>query len=90
MPSGLGFNKVTVEGVAGECFEAIHTHDETGMLHIDNVHGNDLNLANFLKKWMPELDLGKAEVRVDGKRVSALELIKLESEMDIKIFFGAH
>ena len=86
--SGLGLNKVPNGKEKDFCFEAIHTHDETGMLHIDSAEGNDLYLANFLTKWMPELNLGKAEVRVNGKRVSAPELIKLEPEMDIKIFLG--
>jgi hypothetical protein len=79
-----------VEGIKDLCFEAVHTHDETGMLHGEFVEGNDLNLGSFLKRWLPDLNLSNAKVQVNGTPVADPATVTLQPEMDIKIFLGSH
>lgn len=87
MPDDLGFNEVRDGAKAlGKCFEAIHTHDETGTLHIDFVADNDLNIASFLTRWFPQLNLQKVRIQVNGQSVSDPASVVLQPEMDIKIF----
>lgn len=90
VPSDLGFRPGEYQGVKGLCFEAAHTHDETGVLHTDFVEGNDLNLALFLKRWLPNINLAGAKLQVNGKTIVDPAKVTFEPEMDVKIFLGVH
>ncbi len=38
-------------GILGNCFEPLHTHDDSGIIHIEADHSQDYTLGDFFKVW---------------------------------------
>lgn len=54
VPAGIGIADATVtNGIAygGTCFEPIHTHDSSGIIHIESPTNTNYTLGDFFKIW---------------------------------------
>ena len=73
----------------GFCYEAIHTHDGTGILTLADDERNDMSLGTFLKTRWPEIwqRLPQAVVLADGVKVDKPAELRVATGMDVKIFF---
>lgn len=85
LPSHIGRTEVTtLEGKQSFCYDALHTHDASGKLHIQMSDNNDTTLRTFLARWRPEFL--RAKILVNGKQIKNPKRFKVKPEMDIKIF----
>lgn len=85
LPSHIGRTEVTtLEGKQSFCYDALHTHNTSGKLHIQISDNNDTTLGTFLGKWKP--DLLEAKILVNEKRIKDPKHLNVRPEMDIKIF----
>ncbi len=82
VPKGLGL-KQNKPGDDGFCYEAVHTHDDTGIMHFADDSANDTRLAPFIEQWRPGVLQGR--FLVDGLRPSDLGF-RLRRNVDVKVF----
>ena len=86
VPRGFGLDDAEQNGKPSFCYHAVHTHDDTGILHLVIAPKNDLRLSTFLGAAWRDPVVQKAKVVVNGKQVSSGVDVVLKPEMDIKIF----
>lgn len=86
VPRGLGLDDVEQNGKQTFCYHAVHTHDDTGILHLVIAPKNDLRLSSFLGTVWKNPAVQQAKTVVNGKQVSSGTDVKIKPEMDIKIF----
>lgn len=83
-----------VEG--GSAFYYLHTHDETGIIHVESPNSHVYTLGNFFDVWKQPLsstqvgpDKGAVTVYVDGKKVTGdPTTIQLKSHENIQLDVG--
>lgn len=81
VPKGLGLKQIK-PGDDAYCYEAIHTHDDTGILHFANDSANDSRLAPFIQWW--QSDVLQGSFLVDGQRPKDLGF-RLRPNMDVRV-----
>jgi hypothetical protein len=80
----------------GSAYYYLHTHDETGIIHIESPNSHIYTLGNFFDVWKQPLsstqlgpDKGKVTVYVDGKAYTGDPAsITLTNHKDIQIDVG--
>ena len=80
----------------GSAYYYLHTHDETGIIHIESPNSHIYTLGNFLDVWKEPLsstqvgpDKGKVTVYVDGKVFTGNPAtITLTNHKDIQLDVG--
>ena len=89
-------------GITGRCFYWLHTHDESGVIHIESPAARDYTLGQFFDIWnktsrnnqiFGDIANGKntPTVYVNGNKVSAgvnYKDIKLNAHDEIAIVYG--
>lgn len=85
-------------GIVNGCMNALHTHDDTGKLHVESPVAKDFVLGDFFAVWKQRFDkthiLGKVAeggatitVTVNGKKVDTYENTVLYDGDQIVISF---
>jgi len=67
IPAGVGISNPIFQGtlaVSGTCFEPIHTHDASGIIHIEAPANTTYTLGDFFKVWKASF----STVTVDGQK----------------------
>ena len=84
VPAGIGVDKT--EGI----ISPLHTHDETGVIHVESDDVRDYTLGQFLKIWGVIINkTDKIKVYVNGKKINGdYQKIVLEPYQEIVIDFG--
>ena len=85
-------------GITPDCMKAVHTHDETGKLHLEYPQQYDFVLGDFFAVWeqpfsATELldysteDGGTIRMLVDGQESDAYEDLVLEDLQQIELYY---
>ena len=70
------------------CISPLHTHDTSGIVHVESPEKKDYTLAQFLTEWGMTLDPG-AVIYVDGARVpGGPDTVVLRDGEEIAIVMG--
>ncbi|GEM_PF-2977067 len=87
IPRGMGLEDVVEQnGKSNFCYHAVHTHDDTGILHLVISSKNDLRLSTFLGAGWRDPAVQRAKIVVNGKQIPPGVDVRIKPEMDIKIF----
>lgn len=89
VPAGIGLEKAMIEMREGVCYQAIHTHDGSGRLHLEVVPGNNLTLGSFFKSWGKLESLREARVFIDGRKIVDPEAYRLRGDEVVVVRFIA-
>lgn len=95
IPAGVGIN----ESVTNSFISPIHTHDTSGVLHVESPVKKDYTLGEFFTEWGITLndncvgtycaDSGhKFIAAVNGKQVSNIQNYVLNAHDEIEIWYG--
>lgn len=85
-------------GIVGNCLHPIHTHDDTGIIHVESPVKRDFTLADFFAVWNKSFNKDqildyKADNQhtiketVDGKEVQDYENTVLQDKQQIVISY---
>ena len=74
-------------GISGGCMRPIHTHDDTGTLHLEFPNVRDVPLGDFFKIWVKEFDWSKVKMTINGKENVELQNYMMRDEDQIELFF---
>ena len=93
LPDGTSAEVPADIGVGSSCMYWLHTHDETGKLHVEAPAATAATLADFLEIWrrstnptIPDaVNAGLAEIKVMGEVVSDPASIELTDGLGIVI-----
>ena len=93
LPDGTSAEVPADIGVGNSCMYWLHTHDETGKLHVEAPAATAATLADFLEIWrrstnptIPDaVNAGLAEIKVMGEVVSDPASIELSDGLGIQI-----
>jgi hypothetical protein len=93
LPDGTSAEVPADIGVGNSCMYWLHTHDETGKLHVEAPAATAATLADFLEIWrrstnptIPDaVNAGLAEIKVMGEVVSNPASIELSDGLGIEI-----
>ena len=93
LPDGTSAEVPADIGVGSSCMYWLHTHDETGKLHVEAPAATAATLADFLEIWrrstnptIPDaVKAGLAEIKVMGEVVSDPASIELTDGLGIVI-----
>jgi hypothetical protein len=96
LPDGTSAEVPADIGVGSSCMYWLHTHDETGKLHVEAPAATAATLADFLEIWrrstnptIPDaVNAGLAEVKVLGEVVSDPASIELTDGLGIEIILS--
>ena len=89
MPAGIG--------IAEHFISPIHTHDTSGLIHVESPTSRSFSLAEFFGVWGLRLtrnclgsacDAGKVYLFVNGRRVADPNLALLGRHGEIVVAFG--
>jgi hypothetical protein len=83
-------------GITASCMKALHTHDETGTIHIEYTEPHDFMLEDFFANWGQPFskdqildkkvdDTHTLTMMVDGKPSTDFEKLILKDEQVIEI-----
>lgn len=86
--------KITIDGKAeaipantglASCERALHTHDETGTLHVEAQDSREYTVGDFFTVWGKQIDKPGYTVTmtVDGKPNAEIENLKLKDKQEI-------
>jgi len=84
-------------GIAEQFISPLHTHDASGVIHVESPTVRSFSLAEFFGLWgvrltttclAGECGAGKVHIFVDGKLVGDPNLIILEPHQEIAVAFG--
>lgn len=98
LPNGTSAKVPADIGVGSSCMYWLHTHDETGELHVEAPAATAATLADFLEIWrrstnptIPDaVNAGLAEVRVMGEVVTDPASVELTDGLGIEILLSAY
>lgn len=98
LPDGTSGEVPADIGVGSNCMYWLHTHDDTGKLHVEAPATTAATLADFLEIWrrstnptIPDaVNAGLAEVRVMGEVVADPASIELTDGLGIEILLSAY
>ena len=96
LPDGTSAEVPADIGVGNSCMYWLHTHDETGKLHVEAPAATAATLADFLEIWrrstnptIPDaVNAGLAEIKVMGEVVSDPASIELTDGLGIVIILS--
>jgi len=96
LPDGTSAEVPADIGVGNSCMYWLHTHDETGKLHVEAPAATAATLADFLEIWrrstnptIPDaVNAGLAEIKVMGEVVSDPASIELADGLGIQIILS--
>ena len=76
-------------GISASCMRPIHTHDDTGTLHLEFPNRKDVLLEQFFKIWKKSLnDFGlNPKMKVNGSENSELQNYIMRDGDQIELFF---
>lgn len=85
-------------GIAPNCMKALHTHDESGQLHVEYPTPQDFKLADFFAVWGQPFNQNqildktadaehKISMSVDGQPSQEFERLILKDQQKIQIKF---
>jgi hypothetical protein len=85
-------------GITSDCMKAVHTHDETGKIHLEYPTEHDFTLEDFFANWgetfsSTELlglvvdEYASIRLVVDGEESDAFENLILEDHQQIEIYY---
>ena len=76
-------------GISARCMRPIHTHDDTGTLHLEFPNRKDVLLEQFFKIWKKSLnDFGlNPKMKVNGSENSELQNYIMRDGDQIELFF---
>ena len=76
-------------GVSSTCMSPIHTHDDTGTLHLEFPSKQDMPLGDFFKIWeKPINEFGtNPKMKVNGQENTELENYVMRDGDQIELFF---
>lgn len=94
--------KVTIPsnvGISSSCMKALHTHDDTGKIHIEYPEKYDFTLGDFFANWGQTLskdqvmdmkadDTHTITMTVDGNQSDAFDKLTLKDHQKIVIRYG--
>lgn len=98
LPDGTSGEVPADIGIGSSCMYWLHTHDDTGKLHVEAPATTAATLADFLEIWrrstnptIPDaVNAGLAEVRVMGAVVTDLASVELTDGLGIEILLSAY
>ena len=72
-------------GLSGSCHRPLHTHDATGVIHIESQVVRDYKLGEFFEVWgQPLQKIGyELEMTIDGQLNSELENLIMKDKQEI-------
>lgn len=76
-------------GVSASCMKPIHTHDDTGTLHLEFPTKTDVPLGNFFKIWEKQLSSFGVNptIKVNGAENTEIENYIMRDSDQIELFF---
>lgn len=76
-------------GVSSTCMRPIHTHDESGTLHLEFPNKTDIALRNFFKIWgKPLSEFGTSpKMKVNGTENNEFENYTMRDGDQIELYF---
>ncbi|MEK7559766.1 MAG: hypothetical protein AAB522_00490 [Patescibacteria group bacterium] len=74
-------------GISGSCMRPIHTHDDTGTLHLEFPNVQNVPLEYFFKIWEKEFDWTKVKMTVNGTQNTELQSYIMHDGDKIELFF---
>lgn len=82
IPANLGLN--------GDCHLPLHTHDSTGVIHVEAQVARDYTLGEFMEVWGKSLqrDGYTLEMTVDGQLNAELGNLVLKDKQEIQLSYN--
>ena len=76
-------------GIKPTCMNAIHTHDNTGVIHIESPEKRDFNLPDFFAVWGIDINtFGKLiKMVVNGKETTEYENYIMQDKDQIELYY---
>lgn len=74
-------------GISGGCMRPIHTHDDSGTLHLEFPNVRDVALGDFFKIWERQFDWTKVKIIVNSKENLELQNYIMHDGDKIELFF---
>ena len=76
-------------GIKPDCMNSIHTHDNTGVIHIEAPEKRDFNLSDFFAVWNKEINsFGKPiKMVVNGKENAEYENYVMQDKDQIELYY---
>ena len=74
-------------GISASCMRPIHTHDDTGTLHLEFPNVRDVALGDLFKIWEREFDWSNAKMTVNSKENIEFQNYIMRDEDQIELFF---
>lgn len=74
-------------GISGGCMRPIHTHDDSGTLHLEFPNVRDVALGDFFKIWEQQFDWTKVKMTVNSQENTELENYKMKDGDKIEFYF---
>ena len=76
-------------GLTGGCERALHTHDDTGIIHVESQDSREYTLGDFFSVWGEPLQrLGyRLEVKVDGQVSGELGNLKFKDKQKVELVY---
>src|SRR3989344_3346149 len=76
-------------GVAPTCMNSLHTHDNTGVIHVESPEERDFNLSDFFAVWGKDMrSLGaNMKMTVNGQENTDYENYVMHDKDQIELIF---